>query len=144
VNYYFNWLGSEDSGSFEYMDESKYNGKLPGPVTLKKPAVIGTEILLTCFECENAVSYQILTGSSASKLTTLGDALSDPPSEPIIVPKDDKYWTIRVTDKYATTYFCRSCCFYTNHDLCHIINPVSIKLMEIQQHNMVVLLTMDM
>jgi hypothetical protein len=106
--YAFHWNGSNASGTMEFYDEASYPGRLPEPVTLIGPIDAGNSggAVLTCYESENAVGYELLFGSNPNRAMDF-EVFSDtplPPGEVITeLPDSATWWTIRARDAYGST-----------------------------------------
>ncbi|MGE5296236.1 MAG: PKD domain-containing protein, partial [Solirubrobacterales bacterium] len=112
--YYFLWNGSEQNGAMGSFNQSKYPGRLPEPVTLWDwhdpglPEDDPNGAVLTCTASENAVGYQLLSGSdpyNVADYNIVADSNS-PPAVPVTeIPSADTWWTVKVRDAYGSTIY---------------------------------------
>jgi len=110
--YYFRWDGSAQNGAMDFFNQSEYPGRLPEPVTLLDshdpsfPEDDPNGVILTCKESQNAVDYQLLSGSDpydVAQYTIVADSNS-PPAVPVAqLPSLNTWWTIKVRDAYGST-----------------------------------------
>jgi hypothetical protein len=112
--YYFQWNGSAQTGAMVLLSQSDYPGKLPEPVTLLDwhdpgfPDDDPNGIVLTCEESENAVGYQLLSGSdpyNVADYSIVADGNSPPAITVAMLPSSDTWWTIKVRDAYGSTIY---------------------------------------
>jgi hypothetical protein len=112
--YYFQWNGSTQTGAMVLLSQSDYPGKLPEPVTLvvlNSPLLAEDDpnsIVLTCEESENAVGYQLLSGSdpyNVADYSIVADGNSPPAITMAMLPSSDKWWTVKVRDAYGSTIY---------------------------------------
>ena len=104
--YSFKWDTRTDS--LEHLDVLQLPASLPEPVVLLDPHNPGdyAGVVLTCLECRNAVSYELLVGPTAHDLRrcVVLSTTAAPPSNYIVqLPFDKCWWTIRVHDAYGST-----------------------------------------
>jgi hypothetical protein len=112
--YYFQWNGSKQNGAMGFFNQSQYPGRLPEPVTLLEshdpalPEDDPNSVILTCKESQNAVGYQLLSGSDpydVAHYNIVADSNS-PPAIPIIkLPSSDTWWTVKARDAYGSTIY---------------------------------------
>lgn len=110
--YKFRWTGSATSGRMEFFDEANHPGRLPEPVTLgfwihlddSSGTLDGA--VLSCYESENAVGYELLLGSDPYRVMDF-HVVSDTPLPPMTAIRDflpgETWWTIRVRDEHGST-----------------------------------------
>ena len=116
--YSLTWYGDAYSGHIDLYDESPHPGKLPEPVTLLGPieSAEPNAAVLTCYESENAVGYELLVGSDPYRVMDYA-VLSDtpmPPSRGITsLPFAESWWTVRVRDRYGSTIYADPRCLNT-------------------------------
>jgi hypothetical protein len=105
--YKFRWNGGASSGNMDFYDESLYPGRLPEPVTLLVwrypwlPDHDPNGLVLTCAESENAVGYQLLSGSdpyNVADYNIVADSNSCPAITAAMLPSSDTWWTVKVGD----------------------------------------------
>jgi len=110
--YYFLWSGSTQNGAMDFFSQSQYPGRLPEPVTLLKshdpslPADDPNGVILTCKESQNAVGYQLLSGSdpySIARYHVVADSNSPPAVRITKLPSSDAWWTVKARDAYGST-----------------------------------------
>jgi hypothetical protein len=110
MTYVFEWQGGISSGYMDFYDEASYPGRLPEPVTLIEPNYVKEAggYILTCEESQNAVGYELLSGSDPYRVMDY-HVISDtpaPPNEAITtLPFEDTWWTVRVRDQYGSTIY---------------------------------------
>jgi len=110
--YYFLWKGSQQSGAMSFLDESKYPGRLPEPVTLVGPEdgafVDADGTVFSCEESENTIGYQLLFGSDPYRVMdyiVVSDT-PNPPEETISeFPFEKTWWTVRAYDSFGSTIY---------------------------------------
>ncbi|MCU0917178.1 MAG: LamG domain-containing protein [Planctomycetes bacterium] len=112
--YYFAWSGGAQTGTMGFFNQSEYPGRLPEPVTLLEshdPSVAEDDpngVILTCKESQNAVGYQLLSGSDPYNIAhyhVVADGNS-PPAIPVTkLPSSDTWWTVRARDAYGSTIY---------------------------------------
>jgi len=112
--YKFRWNGGASSGNMDFYDESLYPGRLPEPVSLLVwcyPWLYEDDpngVVLTCAESENAVGYQLLSGSdpyNVADYNILADSNCCPAITAATLPSLDAWWTIRVRDAHGSTIY---------------------------------------
>jgi hypothetical protein len=112
--YKFRWNGGASSGNMDFYDESLYPGRLPEPVTLlvwRYPWLYDHDpngLVLTCAESENAVGYQLLSGSdpyNVADYNIVADSNSCPAITAAMLPSSDTWWTVRVRDAHGSTIY---------------------------------------
>jgi hypothetical protein len=112
--YKFRWSGSASSGRMDLYNESLYPGRLPEPVALLVwrypwlPDGDPNGDVLTCAESENAVGYQLLSGSdpyNVAHYNIVADSNSRPAITAAMLPSSDKWWTVRVRDAHGSTIY---------------------------------------
>jgi hypothetical protein len=112
--YYFAWNGGATNGAMNFFDQSQYPGRLPEPVTLldqHDPAFPEDDpngVVLTCEESENAVGYQLLSGSdpyNVADYNIVADGNSPPAITVAMLPSSDTWWTVKVRDAYGSTIY---------------------------------------
>jgi hypothetical protein len=112
--YYFNWDGGVQSGSMDFYDETQFPGGLPEPVKLLDrhdpgfPDDDPNGIVLTCEESENAVGYQLLSGSdpcNVADYSIVADNNVPPEVTMGMLPASDTWWTVKVRDAYGSTIY---------------------------------------
>jgi len=110
--YYFLWNGNEQSGSMSFLNQSKYPGRLPEPVKLLVWEYLGLDnddpnsIVLTCMESENALGYQLLSGSDPYNVTDyniVAESNTPPEVTVAMIPSSDTWWTVKVYDAHGST-----------------------------------------
>jgi len=110
--YKFQWYGDASSGYMDFYNEAQYPGRLPEPVTLLAlrcpwlPDDYPNGILLTCQESENAVGYELLSGSdpyNVAEYNIMADSNRPPVVTAAMLPSSDTWWTIRARDAYGST-----------------------------------------
>ena len=110
--YFFRWGGNEQKGAMGLFNQSEYPGQLPEPVTLLNrhdpglPDDDPNGMILTCKESQNAVGYQLLSGSDPYDIAhyhVVADSNS-PPAVPVTkLPSSDTWWTVKARDAYGST-----------------------------------------
>ena len=112
--YKFRWNGGASSGNMDFYDESLYPGRLPEPVSLLVwcyPWLYEDDpngVVLTCAESENAVGYQLLSGSdpyNVADYNILAESNCCPAITAATLPSLDAWWTIRVRDAHGSTIY---------------------------------------
>jgi hypothetical protein len=112
--YNFRWNGGASSGNMDLYNESSYPGRLPEPVTLlvwRYPWLYEHDpkgVVLTCAESENAVGYQLLSGSNpynVADYNIVADSNSCPAITAAMLPSSDTWWTVRVRDAHGSTIY---------------------------------------
>jgi hypothetical protein len=112
--YYFRWDGGEQIGRMSFYDEVQHPGRLPEPVTLLDwhdpgfPDDDPNGIVLTCEESENAVGYQLLSGSdpyNVADYSIVADGNSPPAITVAMLPTSDTWWTVKIRDAYGSTIY---------------------------------------
>jgi hypothetical protein len=112
--YYFQWNGNAQTGAMGFFNQSEYPGRLPEPVTLLDwhyPWLLEDDpnsFVLTCRESLNAVSYQLLSGSSPYNVTDyniVAESNSPPEVTAAMLPSSDTWWTVKVSDAYGSTIY---------------------------------------
>ena len=112
--YKFRWNGGASSGNMDFYDESLYPGRLPEPVSLLVwcyPWLYEDDpngVVLTCAESENAVGYQLLSGSdpyNVADYNILADSNCCPAITAAMLPSSDTWWTVRVRDAHGSTIY---------------------------------------
>jgi hypothetical protein len=112
--YNFTWNGGASSGNMDLYDESLYPGRLPEPVSLLVwrypwlPDGDPNGLVLTCAESENAVGYQLLSGSdpyNVAHYNIVADSNSRPAITAAMLPSSDTWWTVRVRDAHGSTIY---------------------------------------
>jgi hypothetical protein len=112
--YYFQWNGSAQTGAMVLLSQSDYPGKLPEPVTLLDwhdpgfPDDDPNGIILTCEESENAVRYQLLSGSDPYNVADYNIVAENnvPPEVTMgMLPTSDTWWTVKIRDAYGSTIY---------------------------------------
>jgi hypothetical protein len=110
--YYFRWNGDAQKGAMGFLNPSEYPGRLPEPVTLldfRDPAFGEDDpngVILTCKESQNAVGYQLLSGSDPYDVAhyhVVVDSNSPPAVPSAQLPSSDTWWTIKARDAYGST-----------------------------------------
>ncbi len=112
--YYFFWNGNEQNGAMGFFSPSEYPGRLLEPVTPLEshdPSLAEDDpngMILTCKESQNAVGYQLLSGSDPYNIAhyhVVADGNS-PPAIPVTkLPSSDIWWTVRARDAYGSTIY---------------------------------------
>ncbi|HUT46642.1 MAG TPA: LamG-like jellyroll fold domain-containing protein [Sedimentisphaerales bacterium] len=112
--YYFLWNGNQQTGAMSFFSQSEYPGKLPEPVTLivldspLLPEDDPNGVVLTCTESENAVGYQLLSGSdpyNVADYNIMADGNSPPEVTVAMLPSSDTWWTVKVRDAHGSTIY---------------------------------------
>jgi hypothetical protein len=112
--YKFRWNGGASSGNMDFYNQSLYPGRLPEPVTLvawADPSFADDDpngVFLTCLESENAVGYQLLSGSDphdVANYTVTSDSNAPPIVRLTALPLDRSWWTVRARDAYGSTIY---------------------------------------
>jgi N-acetylneuraminic acid mutarotase len=112
--YYFQWNGSAQTGAMVLLNQSDYPGRLPEPVTLlnwhdpRFPDDDPNGIVLTCEESENAVGYQLLSGSDPYNVADYNIVAENNVTSEVtmgMLPTSDKWWTVKVRDAYGSTIY---------------------------------------
>jgi hypothetical protein len=110
--YCFQWDGNAQNGAMGFFDQSAYPGRLPEPVTLLDlhdpsfPEDDPNGVILTCKESQNAVGYQLLSGSDpydVAHYTIVADSNSPPAVSVAKLPSSDAWWTVKARDAYGST-----------------------------------------
>ena len=110
--YYFEWNGNAQTGAMSFFSEPEYPGRLPEPVTLvvlDSPMLVEDDpngTVLTCMESENAVGYQLLSGSNPYNVADYNIVVdsNSPPSITVdMLPPSDTWWTVKVYDAHGST-----------------------------------------
>jgi hypothetical protein len=110
--YYFLWSGDRQRGAMDFLNQSEYPGRLPEPVTLLDfqdplfPEDDPNGVILTCKKSENAVGYQLLSGSDpydVAHYTIVADGNSPPAVSVAKLPSSDTWWTVKARDAYGST-----------------------------------------
>ena len=110
--YKFQWLGWSPSGRLGFYNAAVHPGRLPEPVTLRmwhhtsETSGDMEGAVLSCDVSENAVGYELLSGSDPHDvLNYIVVANSNtPPVIPLtMLPPSDTWWTVRVRDVYGST-----------------------------------------
>ena len=110
LTYKFKWYGSASSGYMDFYSEAVFPGRLPGPVKLIEPNYVKEAggYILTCEESQNAVGYELLSGSNPHRVMDY-QVISDTPAPPneviTTLPFEDTWWTVRVRDQYGSTIY---------------------------------------
>jgi len=112
--YNFKWYGDASSGYMDFYNESLYPGRLPEPVTLvawADPFFADDDpngVFLTCLESENAVGYQLLSGSDPHDVAHYR-VMTDSNAPPIVrltaLPLDHSWWTVKARDAHGSTIY---------------------------------------
>jgi hypothetical protein len=112
--YYFQWNGGLQTGAMDFFNQSEYPGRLPEPATLvvlESPLLAEDDpngIVLTCEESENAVGYQLISGSDPYNIADyniVADSNSPPEVTVAMLPSSDTWWTVKVRDAYGSTIY---------------------------------------
>jgi hypothetical protein len=112
--YYFQWNGGSQTGAMDFFSQSEYPGRLPEPVTLLDlhyPWLYYDDpngIVLTCTESENAVGYQLLSGSdpyNVADYNIITDSNAPPEVTLAMLPSSDTWWTVKVRDAHGSTIY---------------------------------------
>ncbi len=108
--YRFQWYGDASSGYMDFHNETNHPGRLPEPVTLVGPVDVGNPngVVLTCAESENALRYQLLFGSDPYRVmdyNIVSDTFAPPDKVITVLPYDETWWTVRVSDSYGSTIY---------------------------------------
>jgi hypothetical protein len=112
VRYFYQWQGNVNDGGMTLYDQSRWPSVLPEPVRLAAWASISNTsgdrdgAVLSCYESENAVGYEVLLGSNRDRVAGF-TVISDTPTPPMAVvrdfPYEETWWTIRVRDQNGST-----------------------------------------
>jgi hypothetical protein len=112
--YRFEWYGDASSGYMDFHNEADHPGRLPEPVTLAAWIDVSDTsqnlegAVLTCHESENAIGYELLSGSEPHRVMDYR-VLSDTPHPPLDVIRGssagESWWTIRVRDRHGSTIY---------------------------------------
>jgi hypothetical protein len=112
--YYFEWDGNVQSGSMDLYDETQFPGRLPEPITLldRRDPLFSEDdpngVILTCHASENAVGYQLLSGSDPYDVAhyhVVADS-NFPPAIPVAkLAPADTWWTVKARDAYGSTIY---------------------------------------
>ena len=98
----------------DFYNKSLYPGRLPEPVSLLVwcyPWLYDDDpngVVLTCSESENAVGYQLLSGSdpyNVAGYNIVSDSNSRPAITAAMLPSSDTWWTVRVRDAHGSTIY---------------------------------------
>jgi len=112
AGYFFHW--SVDSETMTLSNEATYPGRLPEPVTLKAWANVSDVsglvdgAVLSCYESENAVGYQLLLGTDPYRVAhyqVICDTVYPPMDVIRDFPPGETWWTIRVHDRHGSTIY---------------------------------------
>jgi hypothetical protein len=112
--YNLKWYGDASPGHMDFYNESLYPGRLPQPVALvvwRYPWLYDGDpngLVLTCAESENAVAYQLLSGSdpyNVAGYNIVADSNSPPAITAAMIPSSDTWWTVKVRDAHGSTIY---------------------------------------
>jgi hypothetical protein len=112
--YMFKWVGSASSGYMDFYNKSLYPGRLPEPVTLVAwadpsfPDDDPNGVFLTSLESENAVGYQLLSGSDQHDVAhyrVMADSNAPPIVRLTALPLDHSWWTVKARDAYGSSIY---------------------------------------
>ncbi len=121
--YYFELVGdynSGDPGYLDYYNKDTYPDRLLQPVRLSGPedgTVIGAEgVVLTCLGCVQAVRYQLLFGSSPSRVDHIVSETTLPPRQTIKqFPFETTYWTVKAFDMHGNSIYAEPLTIRSDH-----------------------------
>jgi hypothetical protein len=106
--YMFKWYGPRTSGYMVLHEDCTACSRLPHPVTLAryKDNADPNGLVLSCYESENAVGYQLLMGSDPYRVgdyNVITDTPHPPNSIVTSLPFEHTWWTVRAYDQHGST-----------------------------------------